>query len=254
MPSFTATRLQLVVSGGTGTFEPARFTATPLRLVFSGGEAVLGPGTGSTSLTVTSPTLNRLNRLIDKASGETDKQFQRRQQIWQTTMEAIEAAFAALTEQVNDNSNLLAQILAANALAQAANTTASQVRAATSLASSYTDPVSVLSADNTGAITVAAHTRRYTDGTSASVDAGSLSGFANGAFVTVFYEDAGREGGAVTYQGTTGATSQEGNRHIVGSVTIPQAGDPPASGNSPTAPGFTPPPDLTGFDGDYPER
>jgi hypothetical protein len=218
-----------------------------LRLVFSGGEAVLGPGTGTSTLEPITLKLDRLQRQTGyfDAQGRPTAQMQL---LWQRHCEALETFATRISQQVNDNSNLLAQILAANALAQAANTTASQVQAATSLASSYTDPISVLSADNTGSITVAAHTRRYTDGSSASVDAGSLSGFANGAYITVFYEDAGREGGAVTYQGTTQAVSQEGNVHIVGSVTIPQAGDPPADGTSPTAPGFAPPTNPGGID------
>lgn len=213
----------------------------------------MGPGTGTTSLAPITLKLDRMQRQASyfDAQGRPTAQMQL---LWQRHCEALEQFADRISQQVTDNSNLIAQILAANALATAANATANAVQQASALAGSYPDPVGVLSADNTGAITIASHTRRYLDGTSASVDAGSLSGFANGAFVTVFYEDAGREGGAVTYQGTTGATSQEGNRHIVGSVTIPQAGDPPASGNSPTAPGFTPPPDLTGFDGDYPER
>ncbi len=210
----------------------------------------MGPGTGSITLEPITLKLDRMQRQASyyDAQGRPTAQMQL---LWQRHCEALERFASATSTQIVDLNNLLAQILAANAIATAANATATQVQQASSLAGSYTDPVSVLSADNTGAVTIAAHTRRYLDGTSASVNGGSVSGFANGSYVTVFYDDAGREGGAVTYQGTTGAVSQEGNRHIVGSVSIPAAGDPPASGTSPTAPGFTPPTNLDGFDTDY---
>lgn len=226
-------------------------TASPLRLVFSGGQATVGPGTGATSLEAITLKLDRMQRQASyfDAQGRPTAQMQL---LWQRHCEALEQFATRISQQVTDNSNLLAQILAANAIATAGYAKATQVEQASSLAGSYTDPVGVLSADNTGAITIASHTRRYLDGTSASVDAGSPNEtFANGAYVTVYYDDAGREGGAVSYQGTTGAVSQEGNRHIVGSVTIPEAGEPPASGTSPTAPGFTPPTNLDGFDTDY---
>lgn len=225
-------------------------TASHLRLVFSGGQAVLGPGTGTTSLEPITLKLDRMQRQTSyfDAQGRPTAQMQL---LWQRHCEALEQFATRISQQVTDNSNLIAQILAANALATAANQTATSVQQASSLAGSYTDPVSVLSADNTGTVTVAAHTRRYLDGTSASVNGGSVGGFANGAFVTIYYVDAGREGGAVTYQGTTGAVSQEGSTHIVGGVTIPQAGDPPASGTGPTAPGFNPPDDFDNFDPGY---
>lgn len=247
MPSVTATRLQLTLAGGSTTFVPARISPAPLRLVCSGSAPGSGPGTGTTTLGPITLKLDRLQRQTGyfDAQGRPTPQMQT---LWQRHCEALEQFAARISQQVTDNSNIIAQILAANALAAAANGTANAVLASTSLANSYTDPVSVLAADNTGAITIAAHTRRYTDGTSVAVDAGSLSGFASGNYVTVFYEDAGREGGAVAFQGTTSAVSQEGNVHIVGSVAIPNAGDPPANGTSPTAPGFTPPADGDGLD------
>jgi hypothetical protein len=159
---------------------------------------------------------------------------------WQRTMEAIEAAFAGLTGQVTDLSAIVAQIQAANDLAAAANATATATKASIDIANSYTNPTGVVSAANDGTVTVEAHSRVYGDGSSVSVNSGSVSGFTSGAYVTVFYDDAARSGGAVTYQGTTAAVAQTSNRHIVGQVTVPAAGNPPATGTSPPAPGYTP--------------
>lgn len=153
-------------------------------------------------------------------------------------MEAIEAAFASLSGQVTDLSSIVAQIQAANDLAAAANASAVSAKSTIDIANSYTDPTSVMTATNSGAITIAAHSRIYGDGTIATVNSGSLSGYISGDYVTVFYDDAARTGGAVVYQGTTSAVAQTGSRHIVGQVTIPATGEPPATGTSPTAPGF----------------
>ena len=175
--------------------------------------------------------------------------------IWQEAMEKIEDAFAGLTTQVTDLETLLLQVQAAQNLAQAANDNATATRNAQDLANSYTNPTGVLSATSDGTITVAAHSRVYpTSGTSVSVNSGSVSGFTSGFYVTVYYVDAGREGGTVTYKATTGAISQEGDTHIVGQVTIPEAGSAPSEGTSPTAPGYTPPPSGGGtYDRDYVE-
>lgn len=253
-----ATPTSIAITGATAGTIPYRFTATAARIHIAGQTATVGPGTG-TSLSVTSPVLDRLYRLIDKADGETDKQFQRRQQIWQTTMEAIEGAFAALTTQVSDNAALLNRIAYAQDLAQAANTTAAATQSAISIANSYVSPVNVLTAANTGTITIAAHTRYYrVDGSlvSVAVDAGSVSGFAPNNYVTVYYQDSARAGGAVSYTGTIGAVEQGGNTHVVGQVAIPASGEPPATGVTTPAPGYTPPPTdgTRTYDPDYVEQ
>lgn len=157
---------------------------------------------------------------------------------WQRTMESIEKAFQALSGQVTDLSGIVAQIQAANALAAAANANAVAAKASIDIANSFTNPTSVVSATNDGTVTIIAHARVYGDGTSVAVNSGSVTGFASGDYVTVFYDDAARVGGAVAYQGTRTAVAQVGNRHIVGQVTIPAAGEPAADGISPTAPGY----------------
>lgn len=252
LPSVSIAPLQLTVTGGDTTFQPARFTIAPLRLVCSGGQVVAGPGTGSIAL---QPIVLRLDRMQRQVSYHDPRGLptMQMQTLWQRHCEALEAFASRIGQQVADTQNLLAQVIAAQAKSDAALGTANTVQRVTSLAGSYPDPVNVLSADSAGNVLIAAHHRRYTDGASAAVNAGSLSGFAAGSWVTIYYVDAGREGGVVAYQGTTGAISQEGDTHIVGSVQIPQAGEPPASGTSPSAPGFTPPPDGTTYDPNYQE-
>lgn len=225
-------------TGGAGAFVPVRFSPDTARLRFTGGTAILGPA-GMTPSDVTTPKLDRLQRqaVYFNQTGNPTTQMQIH---WQRTMEAIEAAFTALTGQVTDLSTIVAQIQAANALATAANSTAVATQSAIDIANSYTDPTNVVSAANDGTIAIAAHERIYGTGGRVSVGSGSASGFAPGDYVTVFYDDAARAGGAVTYHATTLAVAQTGNRHIVGQVTIPELGDPPATGTSPAAPGYTP--------------
>lgn len=238
MPETVVTPAQLRWSGGVVATTPLRIDVATASLRWTGGFIVAGPGTG-TNLSVTTPKLDRIRRLerIVEPSGVAAQRFQI---IWQRSMEAIEGAFAALTQQVADNTALLNEIRATQAIAQAANANAAAVQSTVSLANSYVEPSSVLSASSDGTVTIAAHSRVYGD-TSVSVDGGSISGFAEGAFVQVYYDDAAREGGAVTYQGTTALVSQEGARHIVGGVTIPATGEPPSEGSGPKPPGYVPP-------------
>lgn len=162
--------------------------------------------------------------------------------IWQDFAEKIENAFEALTTQVNDNTTLLAEIKAAQQLAQAANDNANATRAAQDLGTSYTTPTNVLTASSDGVIVITDHERVYpTSQTRVPVSGGVLEGYNPNEYVTVYYLDAGREGGDVNFKATTGAIGQEGDVHIVGQVTIPEAGAPPSEGPGPTAPGYRPP-------------
>jgi hypothetical protein len=238
MPSTIPTPSRLRWTGlEVGTL-PVRFGVAPKLGAWAGGEVSAGPFS-SGSIDVTRPRLDRLTRQ-EKIVNPDGTPSIRLQTIWQRTMEAIEAAFDALSTQVGDNTALLQEIRAAQKLAQAANDAAAKADKARALETSYTDPLSVLSAASSGTVTVAAHTRVYGDGARVSVDGGSVSGFAPGDYVTVFYEDAARAGGAVSYQGSTGTVSQTGTTHIVGQAVIPQDGQPPVEGASPSPPGYTP--------------
>lgn len=165
----------------------------------------------------------------------------REQVVQQRNAEGIEKAFDSLQSQVA-------------AMEQVLNLTREALRQATavservSISGSYTNPTNVVSASAAGVVSIAAHERVYTDAsnTAVAVDAGSLSGFLPGQTVTVYYADNARVGGAVTYLASMMAIAQEGATHVVGRVTIPQAGDPPATGGGPTPPGYVPPPNNGG--------
>ena len=239
MPSFIGTPLQLAITGIEPDFQPRLVSGTGLILRITMPSVSVGPGAPVFTDPVTAPKLDRLQRMI-RYVAQDGTATPKLVLDWQNTMEAIEAAFAGLTGDVGNLAVLVAQIQAAQALAQAANDTAQQNLAQTNIASSYTNPSNVLTADSAGNITIAAHSRVYGDGRSVSVDGGSLSGFAAGAYVSVFYDDAARMGGAVSYQGTTDAVAQAGDRHSVGQITIPAAGSPPATGGGVSAPGYIP--------------
>lgn len=238
LPSITGVPASLTITGATASTVPYRFDTSHAMLRITGTVAVVGPGTGTGLEPLDLAQLGRLDRAI-LAKGFDSIEFQLR---WQRLCEAIEAAVNSLNTQVNDNTALLSRIAAAQSLAQAANDNATTVDNRTSIESSYTDPTNILTASADGTITIAAHTRRYTNGTSASISAGSVSGLTNEVTYTVYYVDAAREGGTVTFFATTSAVAQTGNTHIVGTATIPATGQPPAGGTSPTAPGYTPPP------------
>ena len=248
MPSFTATTAVVTLTGGAATFIPPRFSADAARLVLTPGTASWSIGL-DTSTADTTPTLSRLKEAV-RYFDEGGRPTINMQLHWQRTMEAIELAFSGLTGRVDDIDSLLAQIQAANALATAASGTATEVNDRVNVALGFVDPVNVLSAASSGAITIAAHDRIYGDGTTVAVNSGSVSGFAPGDYVSVYYQDAGHAGGAVTYYGTTSAVVQSGSRHVVGQVTVPAIGAPSASGAGVTAPGYTPPVDIT-FDIPY---
>lgn len=238
MPSFIGTPLQLVLVGGEPDFLPLRAGGTPLRLRITFPSTKLGPGAPAFAA-VTAPELDRIQRQIPylNANGTATVQLQL---MWQRTMEAIEAALGGLTGQVGDLAVLVQQIQAALELAQAATEEASKANAALSITNSYTNPTAVLTASSTGAITIAAHVRVYGDGTQVPVNGGTLTGFAPGDYVSVYYDDAGRAGGAVAYQGATNAIAQQGDRHSVGQISIPQPGETPSAGGGVSPPGYIP--------------
>lgn len=233
MPNFSPTVAVLEISGGSTSFIPPRFSPGAAILHLSGGTPSWSVGAATS---VTTPDLARLKRQLsyfDK-NGFPTVQMQLH---WQSTMEAIETAFAALTTDVDDLASIVARLSATEAQAASAVTTAQATESRVSLSDSYTNPTGVLTASSAGVVTIAAHSRVYGDGSSVSVNSGSVSGFASGQSVTVYYVDAGRAGGAVTYQGTTNAVAQSGNTHVVGTVIVPAAGAADATGIGTQAPG-----------------
>jgi hypothetical protein len=241
VPNFSGTRAAIAFGGGGGTFIPPRFSGTPARLRFRSGVAnftILGEPV--------KPRIERLQRFepsngkerVSLPGAGTAQTTFREQVVQQRNAEGIEKAFDSLQSQVLAIEQVLN--LTREALRQA-----TEVSERVSIAGSYTNPTSVVSGNSSGVVTIAAHNRIYTDAdnTTVTVDAGSLTGFTPGQTVTVYYNDNARTGGAVTYLSSMMAVAQEGITHVVGRVTIPQAGDPPATGGGPVPPGYVPLPD-----------
>lgn len=133
------------------------------------------------------------------------------------TLEEVPAIAAALETAVTE----------AQAAADAAQAAADTVGSDTSIANSWVEGLT-LEAFNDGAdchVDISDHLRKYGDGTSVSVDGGTLGAIAHDTVVRVFYHDAARAGGAVTYEWTTDPTAaaQTGDVHSVGSTVTPRA-------------------------------
>ncbi|MFZ3484284.1 hypothetical protein [Sphingomonas sp. 3-13AW] len=101
-----------------------------------------------------------------------------------------------------------------------------------------------ISAGDDGALSISAHTRRYTDGHPDVAVAGATiaTGLAPGSFRALGYDDEERLGGAVTYQLfeddiDARAAPEHPGRHYLGYAIIPTAGSPPSSGGGATPPG-----------------
>lgn len=241
MPSVAVVPAQFEIEWGAVSTVPARLTTAPLALRLTMGTVLAGTDIDINSQ-ASVPNLNRLHARehLHNPDGTPSHRFMA---IWQEQATKTEEAFASLTGQVSDLETLVRRIEEAFNKAQAAQDAANDVRDKQDLADSYPDPASVVTFANDGTATVAAHHRKYPiSGGRVSVDGGSVSGFTAGQYVTVYYNDPGKEGGAVTYLGTTEAIAQSDGRHIVGQGTIPSAGSPPAGGGGPTGPGYTPPP------------
>jgi 4-hydroxyphenylpyruvate dioxygenase-like putative hemolysin len=178
----------------------------------------------------------------------------------------FEALFANINTAINELSIQVDQIAAAQAAADAANAaavaadaaaanadaaavaaqgTADQVLAESSLANSFTTGLTITATDAGANVTIAmsAHSRVYGDGTTVSVNAGNVTGLAYSTSFWIFYDQVSRLGGAVTYQAST---SIQGNgtapdRHFIGAVLTPAAAAPPTDGNPVRPPGFAEP-------------
>lgn len=167
-------------------------------------------------------------------------------------MEAIETAFNQLADTVAAVAAAQAAADAANAAAAAADaaaasaqTAADNVEASSALANSYTTGLTITATDagSNVTISISAHTRVYGDGTSVSVNAGSITALAYSTAYYLFYDQASRAGGAVTYQASTAiqGNGTAANRHFVGAVTTPAALGSPVGGNPVRPPGFAEP-------------
>lgn len=171
---------------------------------------------------------------------------------WQRVMEEIETAVNAVIDAQNAADAANAAAAAADAAAAAAqtaantaNTAAETVAADSSLASSGVSGLTMTASDagSDATVTISAHTRIYGDGTSVSVNGGSVTGLAYSTGYFIYYDQASRAGGAVTYQATTSAATaaQTGDRHSLGAVATPAGGGGPVDGNVNLPPGVVEP-------------
>jgi hypothetical protein len=188
-------------------------------------------------MTIKLPRMQRLFPLVE-TDGKPNRAFHKD---WDYAMETIESA--------------LNSVIAAQAAADAANAAAAAADAAALAAQGAADDAAATSAlSNSGVtgatltgtdaganatVTISAHTRVYGDGTSVSVNGGSVTGLAYSTLYYVYYDQPSRAGGAVTYAATTSeaTAAQTGNRHLVGSVTTPAAAAGPTAGDYVGAPG-----------------
>jgi hypothetical protein len=206
----------------------------------------------------------RLDRLlkferIANADGTVNGDFQAK---WQKVMEEIENSVNAVIDAQNAADAANAAAAAADAAAAAAQaaadgaqtaadnaqnaadnaqTAAEEASAATAIANSYVTGVTITATDAgaSATINISAHTRYYADGTNVAVTGGSVTGLAYSTLYYIYYDQASRAGGAVTYQATTSeaTAAQVGDRHTVGSVTTPAAAAPDNTGDFVYPPG-----------------
>lgn len=162
---------------------------------------------------------------------------------------------SSLEQNFNDLEGAVLDIQAAQDAADTATAAAASASSAASTAqSAATSANSVASLTNSGnnasltatdagsnsTISISAHTRYYGDGTSVSVNSGSVTTLSYSTLYYVYYSDPSRSGGAVTYFATTSeaTAAQTGNTHLVGSITTPAALDPDTSGQRVLPPGI----------------
>lgn len=183
--------------------------------------------------------LNRLspNESIVSGIGVANLPFTRD---YQENVEQTEASIDSLASAVIQIQAALAEAAEAKKDAADAQDAAAASIKEVELQGSNADPLGVLTADTAGTVTIAAHSRRYSDTRIVAVDGGTLTGNAVGSVVRPYYDDQEQSGGAVIWAAANDGevVSQTNGRHLVGNVTIPTEGSPPASGNPSTPPGF----------------
>lgn len=174
--------------------------------------------------------------IVDPKTGLATSQFQ---QQTQRDKEEIERSINGLRASVDAIQSAFAAAAEAQRIAGLATEAATSVQNEVKLTASYTSPQNALSADSGGTVTIASHTRVYGDGSTVSITGGTLSGFAIGQVVGVYYNDPTYSLTAPTFLADTGGGEavQTNGRHVIGFVTVPGAGQPPSGGTGPTPPG-----------------
>jgi hypothetical protein len=156
---------------------------------------------------------------------------------WDEAMRSIESNINALLaipgiQVAIDAANTAAAN--ANTAADAAVDAAADAARVAALTNSGVSGITITATDSGSncTITISAHTRVYGDGTSVSVNGGSVTGLAYSTQYYMYYDQPSRLGGAVSYAATTVKldAAQTGDRHLVGTVTTPAALGTPVSG------------------------
>lgn len=181
------------------------------------------------------PNLNQANPIVDREGRMTTEFARRLNDVFKNIVELLNA-IALLPEIQAQLENLDVATQAALDAAAAATATTEATKREQALVNSYIEPDSVLTATPT-TISIAAHTRMYADGTSATINAGTASASASGDTDYVSYEDPERDGGSVTFVVSTTPPVQTGNTHVVGAVAIPTTGTADG-GEGPRRPGY----------------
>lgn len=162
-------------------------------------------------------------------------------QWWDQAMTQIEVAINGIQDALTAAGIALAAADAAQDAADAAQGAADTVTNVAKLTTSGCSGLTLTATDAGSDVTIniSAHTRVYGDGTSVSVNSGSLTGLAYSTLYYVYYDDPGFSGGAVTYLSTTDqlTAAQTGVRHLVGAVNTPAALGAPTDGGFPKPPG-----------------
>ena len=175
--------------------------------------------------------------------GFTQEQFQI---WWQQIAEAIEAHTATQDQLIADLATAVADIQAALDAANAAaadaadaQSTADTAKRDDAISASWTSPGAVLSASDAGSnatITIAAHTRKYGDGTQLSVSGDTITNRNYSTTYYVYYNDANRSDTTPNYQSTTNPNTAAPNagagRHFVGKIVTPASGGGATSGGT----------------------
>lgn len=185
------------------------------------------------------PRLRRELKIVSK-EGTPDLSFQ---QWWDRLATQIESSINNIQAAIDAANLAQAAADTAQAAADAAADAADDAAAVAKLTGSGIDGASPLTATDAGSdatISIASHTRAYSDGTSVSVNSGSVTGLAYSTTYYIYYDDSSFAGGAVTYLSTTdqATATQTGARHLVGGITTPAAAAGDTNGGSPEAPGF----------------
>jgi hypothetical protein len=176
-------------------------------------------------------------------------------------LRGINTAFRVLVNNANATNQALAAAGIAQAAAVAANAAAVTAQAAANSASTMADAVAqeasivssfptgwignLIECNNAGVVDIVDHVRQYGNTTlNPNATINSAFGIATAASIgqklRFYYDDATRTGGTVTYGFTVDPATppvQGGNRHVVGSVTVPGSGI--AVGIPVRPPGFT---------------